>query len=260
MLRSFVFEKHNGRRLLPDPRGSAADLLRLVHSSHTERAPSAVTRFAAIVGSETLDTLWTEVRRGADGLRDGLSAALVGGRGSGADRPGPWLRGCRDWLQDVLARLLVETGLPERGTAPRGVVEVNPLVLDTLRPVRARLPVRVRVRLQLGRGALRTVASPALTQALGALFAHVGILLERGHGAGALSVRTSPVAAALCGPAAIRIQVTLTAPGLPAALAHVFDPGQPLSGVRYIVTAHGGAVAVTRGRRAVRIALELPAV
>jgi hypothetical protein len=140
------------------------------------------------------------------------------------------------------------------------VVEVNPLVLEVLRPVRARLPVHVRVRLQLGRGVLRTVASPALAQALGALFAHVGVLLERGHGARALSVRTATVAPALRGTAAIRIQVTLTAPGLPAALAHVFDPGQPLSGVRYIVTAHGGAVAVTRGRRAVRIALEVPAV
>jgi hypothetical protein len=172
----------------------------------------------------------------------------------------PGFGGPDGWLRDVLARLLAEAGPHDSGAAPRRVVDVNPLVLDVLRPVRARLPEQVRVRLRLGRGALRTVASPALAQALGALLTHAGVLLARGEGARELAVRTGRLGPALRGAAAVRIQVVLTAPGLPAALGDVFDPGQPLSGVRYIVSAHGGALAMTRDPRAVRITIELPAV
>lgn len=260
MLPTPVLHKRNGRRVLLDPRGGARDLLCLVHSHYAERGFPRVLHFAAIVSSETLETLHAQGRLGSDGLREGLSAALLRRhRGVGVDGPHPWGGVRAGWLLDALARLLVEAGPAESGATPRRVVEVNPMVLEALRPVQARLPANVLVRLRLGPTSLRTIASPALAQALGALFAHAGVLLARGDGVQKLSVRTQPVPSLLRGSAAIRIQVTLTAPGLPAALAHAFDPGQPLSGVRHIITAHGGAVSVARRGRAGRIVLELPA-
>jgi hypothetical protein len=261
MLPKTVLHKKNGHAHPSGNALSAGDMLRRVHSAHTDTDPvtTDMLRFVHVAAKETPARLLTEAVRKVDALRLGLNTVLATtdaalGRGELAD-----VRALLDAFRteaDMITRTVTSlVGTAAAGAADRHVVDVNEAIARVLGVLRYQLGAGVTLT-QHADPSLPAVAAQAIDIER-AVLALVSSAWPSASGApcGSVTVETCRIPGPVRGEAIASVRIAVDGEALPAPSDTV------LALATDVAREHGGAFHMTRcGDAGSRFTLEFPAI
>jgi hypothetical protein len=261
MLPKTVLHKRNGHAHHPKPHAAPADMLRLVHGARDEgfRLTPDLLKFAHLVRTERLATLFAQAARDIDGVSVALGealaetdAALAAGDLSDVRALFDGFRAEAQAVQDTVARLVATAS---SRAAEFQVVDVNEIVARAVGLLRYRLGDRVQV-LYVAEARLPPVAASAtdLERVLVTLVSEAAARAREGV-APAVTIETARTGGALHGEAGVRL--VLDVDGCEA----LAPDGEAVGRAAEIVGHHGGALALEpRTAAGYRATIDLPGV